>query len=38
MVLVSQKPALPASNVFYKSSVAANGSMNLNLESIFLIK
>lgn len=36
--LDSQKPALSASNVFYKSSLAMNGLMNLNLKSIFLIK
>lgn len=35
--LDSQKPALSA-NIFYKSSLATNGLMNLNLKSIFLIK
>lgn len=36
--LESQKPALSANNVFYKSSLATNGLMNLNLKSIFLVK
>lgn len=38
MVLGSQKPTFSANNVFYKSSVAMNGLINLSLESISLMK